>query len=478
MNFKQASYLNLSRDFYSKLSIKPFNNPTVIQWNFALTTELEIPEGFGEDILSFLKGKQSEYFKHVFAQAYAGHQFGHFTMLGDGRTAVLGEWVGNQEAYEIQLKGSGPTPYSRRGDGKATLRAMLREYLISEAMHGLGIPTSRSLAIYDSGEKIQRNALEDGAILVRLMKSHLRVGTFEYARYFLDQSALVQLFDFCVDRFYPEVKQEENPVLSFISRVAEKQFDLIAQWMRVGFIHGVMNTDNTAISGETFDYGPCAFMNRYDPMTVYSSIDSQGRYAFGNQPNCIQWNLVRLTEALLPLIATDEKKAISLATSLIESFEGRWKSSYYAMMLEKIGLFTQNTEGIALVDNLVTLMKQHGADYTLTFAGLCHPVEPSLTPWEKLDFKAWKARWLQLSDKETTSIANRLIQMQSKNPLFIPRNEWVEKLIDSTVKDHSFSAFHEAAKIFANPFILPKDPSLFTPSSESWEDSYKTYCGT
>ena len=478
MNFKQASYLNLSRDFYSKLSIKPFNNPTVIQWNFALTKELEIPEGFGEDILSFLKGKQSEYFKHVFAQAYAGHQFGHFTMLGDGRTAVLGEWVGNQEAYEIQLKGSGPTPYSRRGDGKATLRAMLREYLISEAMHGLGIPTSRSLAIYDSGEKIQRNSIEDGAILVRLMKSHLRVGTFEYARYFLDQSALVQLFDFCVDRFYPEVKQEENPVLSFISRVAEKQFDLIAQWMRVGFIHGVMNTDNTAISGETFDYGPCAFMNRYDPMTVYSSIDSQGRYAFGNQPNCIQWNLVRLTEALLPLIATDEKKAISLATSLIESFEGRWKSSYYAMMLEKIGLFTQNTEGIALVDNLVTLKKQHGADYTLTFAGLCHPVEPSLTPWEKLDFKAWKARWLQLSDKETTSIANRLIQMQSKNPLFIPRNEWVEKLIDSTAKEHSFSAFHEAAKIFANPFILPKDPSLFIPSSESWEDSYKTYCGT
>ncbi|MFM1894510.1 MAG: hypothetical protein RIQ90_1676 [Bacteroidota bacterium] len=478
MNFKQASYLNLSRDFYSKLSIKPFNNPTVIQWNFALTKELEIPEGFGEDILSFLKGKQSEYFKHVFAQAYAGHQFGHFTMLGDGRTAVLGEWVGNQEAYEIQLKGSGPTPYSRRGDGKATLRAMLREYLISEAMHGLGIPTSRSLAIYDSGEKIQRNSIEDGAILVRLMKSHLRVGTFEYARYFLDQSALVQLFDFCVDRFYPEVKQEENPVLSFISRVAEKQFDLIAQWMRVGFIHGVMNTDNTAISGETFDYGPCAFMNRYDPMTVYSSIDSQGRYAFGNQPNCIQWNLVRLTEALLPLIATDEKKAISLATSLIESFEGRWKSSYYAMMLEKIGLFTQNTEGIALVDNLVTLMKQHGADYTLTFAGLCHPVEPSLTPWEKLDFKAWKARWLQLSDKETTSIANRLKQMQSKNPLFIPRNEWVEKLIDSTAKEHSFSAFHKAAKIFANPFILPKDPSLFIPSSESWEDSYKTYCGT
>lgn len=478
MNFTQAFYLNLSRDFYSKLSIKPFNNPTVIQWNFGLTKELDITEGFGEDILSFLKGKQSEYFKHVFAQAYAGHQFGHFTMLGDGRTAVLGEWVGNQEAYEIQLKGSGPTPFSRRGDGKATLRAMLREYLISEAMHGLGISTSRSLAIYDSGEKIQRNALEDGAILVRLMKSHLRVGTFEYARYFLDHSALVQLFDFCVDRFYPEVKQEENPVLSFISRVAEKQFDLIANWMRVGFIHGVMNTDNTAISGETFDYGPCAFMNRYDPMTVYSSIDSQGRYAFGNQSNCIQWNLVRLTEALLPLIATDEKKAISLATSLIESFESRWKSSYYAMMLDKIGLSTQNTEGIALVENLVTLMKQHGADYTLTFAGLCHPVEPSLTPWEKLDFKAWKARWLQLSDKETTSIANRLKHMQSKNPLFIPRNEWVEKLIDSTVKDHSFSAFHEAAKIFANPFILPKDASLFTPSSESWEDSYKTYCGT
>ncbi|MFN5734937.1 MAG: protein adenylyltransferase SelO [Flavobacteriales bacterium] len=478
MNFKQATYLNLSRDFYSKLSIKPFDNANVIQWNFALTKELEIPEGFGEDILSFLKGKQSEYFKHVFAQAYAGHQFGHFTMLGDGRTAVLGEWVGNQEAYEIQLKGSGPTPYSRRGDGKANLRAMLREYLISEAMHGLGISTSRSLAIYDSGEKIQRNALEDGAILVRIMKSHLRVGTFEYARYFLDHRALVQLFDFCVDRFYPEVKQEENPVLSFISRVAEKQFDLIAHWMRVGFIHGVMNTDNTAISGETFDYGPCAFMNRYDPMTVYSSIDSQGRYAFGNQPNCIQWNLVRLTEALLPLIATDEKKAISLATSLIESFEGRWKSSYYAMMLEKIGLSTQNTEGIALVDNLVTLMKQHGADYILTFAGLCHPVEPSLTPWEKLEFKAWKARWLQLSDKETTSIANRLKQMQSKNPLFIPRNEWVEKLIDSTTKEHSFSAFHEAAKIFANPFILPKDPSLFIPSSESWEDSYKTYCGT
>lgn len=471
-------YLTLPSVFYAPLELEPLERSTLWIENHSLAEELNLSKEWLPQILETIQGNKRTRIKSVFAQAYAGHQFGHFTMLGDGRAAVIGELALKDRYLEIQLKGSGPTPYSRGGDGKATSKSMLREYLYSEAINGLGIPSSRSLGIIRTGEEIRRETNEPGAILIRLMQSHVRVGTFEYARYFQDHDALKALFTYCANRFYPTVMKEENPVLSFISKVAEKQFDLIAQWMRVGFIHGVMNTDNTSITGETFDYGPCAFMNPYEPSTVYSSIDRQGRYAFGNQPNIIAWNMVRLAEALLPLVDPVEKRAIAKATALIESFESQWKKTYYGMMLQKIGLPKDDEKGHELVDSLLSLMSAHGTDYTNTFASLCHDIDPTLTPWSIPAFNAWKKEWTKTIEGSRTQTAETLKRMQAMNPVIIPRNHWVEKTIDAAVHAEGMQAFLEAITPFASPYNTPKDSALLNPPPKAWEATFKTYCGT
>ncbi|EIM74845.1 hypothetical protein A3SI_14956 [Nitritalea halalkaliphila LW7] len=290
-----------------------------------------------EQLAVLFSGNQVPSGARPLAQAYAGHQFGNFTKLGDGRAILIGEHLtAAGKRVDIQLKGAGITPYSRGGDGRATRKAMLREYLISEAMHALGIPSSRSLAVVETGEQVWRQEKESGAILTRVMSSHLRVGTFQYARHFLDVSALQALLTYTIERHYPELRDVSNPALALLEAVMERQIQLVVHWLRVGFIHGVMNTDNMSICGETFDYGPCAFLNTYDPATVFSSIDSQGRYAFGNQPGIAQWNLAALAGALLPLVATDEKQATELCTALLNDFPRRFTAAQWEMYAHKM----------------------------------------------------------------------------------------------------------------------------------------------
>ena len=335
----EYSYLSLPGKFYQLVKPASFSKPETVLLNEALLEELNIPFTNQQDLISFFSGNESDGKTSSFAQAYAGHQFGNFTNLGDGRAIVMGEYITSlNKRFDIQLKGCGRTLYSRGGDGKGTLKAMLREYLISEAIHHLNIPTSRSLLVAKTGEFVQRETEQVGAVLARVMKSHIRIGTFEYASHLGTTEDLKALNDYTIHRLYPEIKHEGSPALSLLKKVMTVQIDLVVNWMRVGFIHGVMNTDNVSISGETFDYGPCAFMNVYHPDTVYSSIDTNGRYAFGNQPNMIKWNIARLAEALLPVIHPEPLTALQLAQACIDEFDDIWVEKYYEMMLLKLGI--------------------------------------------------------------------------------------------------------------------------------------------
>jgi uncharacterized protein YdiU (UPF0061 family) len=335
------SYQSLGESFFEWVKPTPVQSPGLLLFNQLLANELGLPVDLSESTASELEqifsGNQLAEGSEPMAQAYAGHQFGYFTMLGDGRAILLGEHITpSLQRFDIQLKGSGPTPYSRRGDGRATLKAMLREYLISESMHGLGIPTSRSLAIVKSGEKVYREEIQDGAILTRIMQSHIRVGSFEYVNHYLTKEDLKAYTNYTLARHYP-LAAVENPALSLLKEVLIQQVHLIVHWMRVGFIHGVMNTDNMSIAGETFDYGPCAFMNGYDPAKVFSSIDTNGRYAFANQPGIAHWNLSCLANALLPIIHDNQEEAVELAKEVLNLFPDLYTQAYTAMMGAKIG---------------------------------------------------------------------------------------------------------------------------------------------
>jgi len=482
MNKLEYSYFELPSAFYSKVRPLKFKGASTLLFNEKLARKLHI----SEDFIPGLLDSTSEVFDEItspFAQAYAGHQFGHFTMLGDGRAIVLGEVVVDKQRFDLQLKGSGPTPYSRRGDGRATLKAMTREYIMSEAMEALHIPTSRSLGVFSTGERVFRTGPEPGAVLARIMKSHIRVGTFEYARYFLTNEALQALLNYTIERLYPSCKQASNPALEFIKTVAEKQFELVTHWMRVGFIHGVMNTDNTAISGESFDYGPCAFMNQYDPNTVFSSIDAQGRYSFGNQGAIIQWNLVRLTEALLPLIDPSEEQALVIAKSFIQGFEEEWKRKYQQTMAQKIGFSKADKETERLVSDLLKLMKQHSADYTNTFAALSHTIPNSLSPWGQEAFIEWKARWNTYAKSQDASLEDRMALMGRINPVIIPRNHLVESILSEVElweNDTRYSdRFHEAMSLWTDPYAYDESriPWMKPPTAEE-NQAHQTFCGT
>lgn len=374
------SYQSLGNTFFEKVLPTPVAAPTLFLYNESLANELGINENNDTAVLAgILSGNQLAVGASPIAQAYAGHQFGYFTMLGDGRAILLGEHLGpDGQRWDVQLKGAGPTPYSRRGDGRATLRAMLREYLISEAMHGLGIPSSRSLAVVATGEKVFREEIQAGAVLTRIMKSHIRVGTFEYARQFLKTEELERLTQYTLNRHYPAARIQQNAALTLLEKVLHQQAWLIAQWMRVGFIHGVMNTDNMSIAGETFDYGPCAFINSYDPTKAFSSIDTNGRYAFGNQPNIAHWNLSCLANALLPIIDSDTDKAVKMATEVLNQFPALYTQFYTATMAAKIG-FDENrisNEVIALLKELMQWMQTEQADYTNTFLTIEGALQP------------------------------------------------------------------------------------------------------
>ncbi|MCW0218431.1 MAG: YdiU family protein [Prosthecobacter sp.] len=409
------------------------------------------------------------------AQAYAGHQYGHFTTLGDGRALLLGEQITpDGQRFDIQFKGSGPTEYSRRGDGLAGLGPMLREYIISEAMHALGIPTTRSLAVATTGVTIFRQTRQPGAVLTRVAASHIRVGTFEWAAAHQDKVALKALADYTISRHYPNLTGEKEPYLAFLQAVIERQARLIAQWLHVGFIHGVMNTDNMALSGETIDYGPCAFMNAYDPATVFSSIDHQGRYAYDNQAPIAQWNLARLAETLLPLLHPEDKQAIELANTALESFRSHFDQIWLAGMRKKLGLFNEEAADKALVDDLLETMRLHQADFTNTFRALSTP-ERTL-PIAAL--KTWHEQWTVRLTRQPQTAVEVTQRMQANNPAFIPRNHKVEEALTAAVEHQDLNIMKRLLTVLATPYDHSVDlPEYSTPETEGAED-YRTYCGT
>jgi len=414
------------------------------------------------------------------AQAYAGHQFGVFTMLGDGRAILLGEHITPRgERFDIQLKGSGQTPFSRLGDGRAALGPMLREYIISEAMHALGIPTSRSLAVVTTGEPVFREAVLPGAVLTRVAASHIRVGTFEYAARRGGIDGVRTLADYTIGRHFPGLVGTENPYLSLLDAVMELQASLVAKWMGVGFIHGVMNSDNMALSGETIDYGPCAFMDAYDPATVFSSIDHQGRYAYHNQSLMAQWNLARFAETLLPLLDADRQRAIQLAEAAIGSFPEKFRRFWLSGVRGKLGLFTEEEEDVSLAEMLLTCMYRNRADFTNTFRNLASYGMPVDAPiFRDAAFIEWHGRWKARLGRQPQSMEASIQLMRSNNPAVIPRNHRVEEALEAAVERGDFTVMDRLLRVLSKPYEESPDTLEYRTPPPPSDRPYRTFCGT
>ena len=427
------TYSKLPDPFKEKIGPVPVKNPELVILNKNLSKELSL------DFSNLDNKKISELFSgnslppgsSSIAQAYAGHQFGHFTMLGDGRAVLIGEHLSKKkDRYDIQFKGSGKTTFSRNGDGRAALGPMLREYIISEAMHNLNIPTTRSLAVVKTGEDVIRETPLKGAILTRVALSHIRVGTFQYIAARDKKDELEILLNYVIQRHYPNIQNSKNKAIDLLKVVMEKQIDLVVNWMRVGFIHGVMNTDNMSISGETIDYGPCAFMDTYDPKTVFSSIDQMGRYAYCNQPIITKWNLSRFAECLIPLIDKNQNKSIELATEIINSFEKKYEEKWLNMMRDKLGLFGIDEKDKFLILDLLTWMHQKKLDYTNTFCHLMNSETEKNENFKDHDFQNWKKRWQERLKTNNNSPEKYIKLMRSANPMVIPRNHKVEEVLN------------------------------------------------
>ncbi len=414
------------------------------------------------------------------AQAYSGHQFGYFTRLGDGRAVLLGEVkTPTGEFLDLQLKGSGPTPFSRGGDGRAGRGPMLREYLISEAMAGLGIPTTRSLAVVATGEKVYRETVLDGAVLTRIAKSHIRVGTFQYGKEAGGDAAVRVLADYAIARHYPRIQKETKPYLAFIAAVATTQAKLIAKWMAVGFIHGVMNTDNMSIAGETIDYGPCAFMDTYDPATVFSSIDTRGRYAYGNQPNIAQWNLARFAESLIGVVENAGEGGVPEIEEAVLAFSRAYPLAYREEMAKKLGIFMPEDSDDVLIAELLNAMKTSQRDYTNTFVALTASIPGSNPYGEDPNFGRWYATWKRRLEKEGRSQSEIQTLMENSNPALIPRNHLVEQALSEAVATQDLSLFSALAGIYTTPYDHGDiDERFITPLSKEASRGYRTYCGT
>jgi uncharacterized protein YdiU (UPF0061 family) len=412
------------------------------------------------------------------AQAYAGHQFGHFTMLGDGRAILLGEHrTPSGRLFDIQLKGAGATRFSRGGDGRAALGPMLREYVISEALAALGVPTTRSLAVVTTGEPVYRETARRGAVLTRVAQSHLRVGTFEYAAAFQDEPTLRALADYAIDRHYPELDGAPKKYLAFFRAALDRQASLVARWQLVGFIHGVMNTDNMAVSGETIDYGPCAFMNAYDPRTVFSSIDRGGRYAYGNQPAIAQWNLARFAEALLPFLGPDREKAVALATEALGEFPALFERYWLAGMRQKLGLQTAEAGDAELVRSLLDWMEALRADCTNTFRDLSSGEPPACDRYRGADFQAWYARWQDRLGRDGRPFASVYASMRAVNPAIIPRNHRVEEALSAAEEHDDLSVLHRLLGALASPYEETADTARYRDPPAD-DRNYRTFCGT
>jgi uncharacterized protein YdiU (UPF0061 family) len=472
------SYSKLSKTFKEDIKPTPVHEPELVILNEELAKNLNLNfSGIDKKKLAeIFSGNSLPDGTNSIAQAYAGHQFGHFTMLGDGRAVLLGEHIDNKnQRFDIQFKGSGRTSFSRGGDGRAALGPMLREYIISEAINALNIPTTRSLAVVKTGEKVVRENLLNGAILTRVASSHIRVGTFQYIAATQNLEDLNTLVDYTIDRHYPEIKSSKNKALDLLSLVMEKQCQLVINWMRVGFIHGVMNTDNMAISGETIDYGPCAFMDQYDPKTVFSSIDKFGRYAFSNQPPITKWNLARFAECLIPLIDKDEDAAIKIATELIDNFQNIYEEKWLNMMRDKLGLFGEDKNDLTLINKLLDWMKNNNADYTNTF---CHlmGVEIDDEVYKNDDFKNWTNEW-EKRLKLNNSSEKHLELMKKTNPIVIPRNQKVEEALADADKGN-LETMNKLLKVLSNPYSDQENIIEFQKPTPTGNEKYQTFCGT
>jgi len=413
------------------------------------------------------------------AQAYAGHQFGRFTMLGDGRAILLGEQLTPRGArLDIQLKGAGRTPFSRGGDGRAALGPMLREHIISEAMHALGIPTTRSLAVAVTGEPVFRETPLPGAVLTRVATSHLRVGTIEWAAATGEPDLLRAVADHALQRHYPEHLLAERPYVALLRAVLERQAALVARWQHVGFVHGVMNTDNMALSGETIDYGPCAFMDAYHPGTVFSSIDHQGRYAYGNQPTIAHWDLSRLASALLPLLHTDEQAAVEIADEVLGTFPKIFRDRWLAGMRSKLGLFDEEPGDAVLIEDLSAILQEHGADFTNTFRDLSGEMMTDADLAAGRTFQAWRTRWQERLARQPRGLADALDLMRRTNPAFIPRNHKVEEALAAATMGGDLSVLEKLVAVLAKPFAYERHLPEFSAPPVSDGRVYQTYCGT
>ena len=476
-----TTYTKLPSQFFKIQNTVPVLSPEVIIVNHELANSmsLDFSKLDGVELANLFSGNCLPDGIQTFSQAYAGHQFGHFTMLGDGRAVVWGEHVtADKKRLDIQFKGSGQTPYSRRGDGRAALGPMLREYIISEAMFGLGIPTTRSLAVVKTGEEIFRETRLKGAILTRVASSHIRVGTFEFAAALEDEKLLQSIMSYTLNRHFPESKNKNvKPAISLIEAIIESQTNLIVEWMRVGFIHGVMNTDNMALSGETIDYGPCAFMDNYNLNTVFSSIDRGGRYAYGNQPKMAQWNIARLIEALIPLINDDVNKSIEIGNELINSFSGLYENKWLEMMKSKLGLSGKNEEDKNLIDDLLTWMESNNADYTNTFIYLGKEKQPCKGIYKKEDFKDWYKRWKKRLTKNETSHQDSLDTMNSKNPQIIPRNHKVEEALNAA-NINDLNPLNNLLELLKYPYKENPKNSPYQEPPTLEQCVKETFCGT
>ncbi len=484
----QNSYAGLPANFFARVAPTPVAEPRLIKLNRPLAVQL----GLDPDLLQtpegaeILAGKTVPEGAEPIAMAYAGHQFGQFVpQLGDGRAILLGEVIDRDGVRrDIQLKGSGRTPFSRRGDGRAALGPVLREYIVSEAMFALGIPTTRSLAAVVTGEHVMRETALPGAVLTRVAASHIRVGTFQYFAVRRDTEAVRQLADHVINRHYPELAGGERPYHALLAAVVARQADLVARWLLVGFIHGVMNTDNTSISGETIDYGPCAFMDHYDPAQVFSSIDELGRYAYANQPRIALWNLTRLAECLLPLFGEDQEKTIEQAQEILGEFPEKFSAAYQAGLRQKIGLFTVRNGDEALIQDLLDAMAKNTADFTLTFRRLAdaagdHAADDARALFaEPAAFDEWAARWRQRLADEPQAAAERQALMRSVNPAFIPRNHRVEAVIEAAMNRDDYAPFEELLKVLAKPYEDQAEFAAYQDAPEPHERVCQTFCGT
>jgi protein adenylyltransferase len=475
-----TTYTSLPEHFFTKINPDPIASPDVVIINNALaeSMHLDFSRLNDNEQAALFSGNQLPEGLTPFAQAYAGHQYGHFTLLGDGRALVWGEHViPDGTRFDIQFKGSGATPYSRRGDGKAVLGPMLREYIISEAMHHLGIPTTRSLAVTSTGEPVLRERALPGAILTRVASSHIRVGTFEYAAATRDRNAITSILDYTIQRHYPDLIDNSNKALALIQAVMEKQVDLIVDWMRVGFIHGVMNTDNMTLSGETIDYGPCAFMDNYDPNTVFSSIDHMGRYAYANQPKIAQWNLARLAETLLPLINDDFNAAIEVAEDTIKQFPDIYQRKWLAMMGAKLGLVESLPNDETLISDLLDWMRANNADYTNTFRDLSQAEKPKGQSYQDQAFAAWNARWQNRLNQTAQTTQSSLCLMKNSNPVVIPRNHKVEEALQAA-HDQDFKPLRALLDALTTPYQDDAKLHAYQLPPEPNERVLQTFCGT